>query len=147
VPSSALTNSSGPYITVPLLVFFPDVTSHSTYEEAVCLRHQPFHSMLTVPGTTETKAAPCADAPRSRVLFLSLCSKKCSSSRRFCYVKFFLLTILGMTQPVEISEKNDLKVSNPYCKHLGSKLPPFFVVFKLHAGLTTFNVWQKMQQV
>jgi hypothetical protein len=48
-----------------------------------------------------------------------------------------------MTQPVEISEKNDRKVSNRYCKHLGSKSPPFFVVFKLHAGLTTFNVYGK----
>ena len=46
------------------LVFFLDVTSDSPLAELICLRRKSFHSLLTVPRATETKAAPLAKSPR-----------------------------------------------------------------------------------
>jgi hypothetical protein len=115
---------------VYVISFFPDVTSHSPLTEFICLRCQLCLSLLTVPRLTETKAAPLAKAPLSRVSFWYHCRRKCRSPSRFLCVKSLRFTILRTTQPVEICGESDWKVFFRYCKHQGPDSRRVFVGFK-----------------
>jgi hypothetical protein len=123
-------NSSGTYLKGELLLFFPDrCHTNSPLSEFICLSRHFCHSRVTVSFVTETKAAPLAKAPRSRVSFWYRCRRKCRSPRRCSYVKFFLFAILGRSQPVEICEKSDWNVSKRYCKHHIPYFDPYFRCF------------------